>query len=303
LYSKETKSSFQIERIHPSSSRVERFVAQLHLAEKEDFVEKGRLIDLQNRIVDVRFADKDYRSNQNYIGETIAYGNERIHFVSPKPQDLPDLMEGLEEAHHQMEDGQVHPVIHAVAVAYGFVYMHPFEDGNGRIHRFLLHNVLARRGFTPPGIIVPISAAMLKDPAAYDSSLEAFSRPLLPLLEYTLDVQGRMTVQNDTGLWYRYIDMTAQTEALFTFVERSIETELIGELDFLAKYDRAKKSIQAIVDMPDRRIDLFIRYCLNNQGRLSNNKRAAQFSSLTDAEVALLEEVVSDIYGDSMSKE
>ena len=28
---------------------------------------------------------------------------------------------------------------------------------------------------------------MLKNPADYDASLEAFSRPLMPLVEYTLD--------------------------------------------------------------------------------------------------------------------
>jgi hypothetical protein len=39
---------------------------------------------------------------------------------------------------------------------------------------------------------------MLKNPADYDSSLEAFSRPLMALVEYSLDEEGRMTVENDT---------------------------------------------------------------------------------------------------------
>ena len=33
----------------------------------------------------------------------------------------------------------------------------------------------------------PISAAMLKSPVDYDASLEAFSRKLMPLVEYELD--------------------------------------------------------------------------------------------------------------------
>jgi Fic family protein len=39
----------------------------------------------------------------------------------------------------------------AAATAFGFVYVHPFQDGNGRIHRCLVHHVLAERKFTPPG--------------------------------------------------------------------------------------------------------------------------------------------------------
>jgi hypothetical protein len=296
LYTKETRSSFEIEHIEPTSSRAERFVALLQLAETEDFCDKKRLIALQNRTVDPRFRDSDYRTSQNYVGETIA-GRENVHFVSPTPRDLPELMDGLIAAHARMDGGSVPAVIHAAAVAYGFVFLHPFEDGNGRIHRFLIHNILARRGFTPPGIIFPVSAAMLKHMGDYDASLDAFSRPLMPLVDYALDDEGRMTVRNDTAHWYRHIEMTAQAEALFRFVERTIEAELAEELAFLSNYDRTKKAIQEIVDMPDRRIDLFIRACVQNHGRLSARKRAAHFASLTDEEVGRMEQAVQASYG------
>ena len=55
LYTKETKSSFKIENIKLTSTRIERFVALLQMAEQEDFCEKPQLIELQNRIVDPRF--------------------------------------------------------------------------------------------------------------------------------------------------------------------------------------------------------------------------------------------------------
>lgn len=55
LYTKETKSSFEIENIKLTSTRIERFVALLQMAEQEDFCEKPQLIELQNRIVDPRF--------------------------------------------------------------------------------------------------------------------------------------------------------------------------------------------------------------------------------------------------------
>jgi hypothetical protein len=297
LYTKETKSSFEIERINPNPTRTERFIALLHQAESEDFGEKTRLIELQNRIVDPRFHAAEYRTSQNYVGETLGWQREKIHYACPKPEDLPGLMDGLVASHQQMQTGDVSVVVHAAAVAYGFVFLHPFEDGNGRIHRFLIHNILARRGFTPEGVMFPVSAAMLKDLPAYDASLEAFSRPLMPLVEYSLDEEGHMTVENDTARWYRYIDMTTQAESLFRFIERTIDTELVDELAFLANYDRAKRALQEIVDMPDRQIDLFIRLCLQNNGCLSARKHASSFGFLSDEEVARMESAVRSAYG------
>jgi Fic/DOC family len=296
LYTKETKSSFAIEHITPNASRTERFASLLQLAEKDDFVSRNSLVDLQNRIVDSRYANKDYRNNQNYVGETVAWQQEKIHFISPRPQDLKDLMEGLVLAHQRIDKSQVHPVVHATAIAFGFVFMHPFDDGNGRIHRFLIHNILARRGFTPEGLIFPISAAMLNNMAAYDAALESFSKPLIPLIDYTLDEDGQMKVNNQTAIHYRYPDMTAIAEALFGFIQTTIEKELVEELNFLKNYDATKHAVQEIVDMPDNRIDLFIRFCLQNNGVISPKKRKSHFAELTDEEVQKMQAAIQKAY-------
>lgn len=296
LYNEEAKSSFEIEHIKPNASRTEKFISSLELAEKEDFCEKERLIELQNRIVDPRFKDSDYRDSQNYIGQTVAYQKEVIHFICPKPDDLPSLMAGLIECHKRMKSGNVSAVIHAAAIAYGFVFLHPFEDGNGRIHRFLIHNILSLQGIVPRGLMFPVSAVMLKNPADYDASLEAFSRPLLQLIDYQLDEMGKMTVENDTACWYQYMDMTPQAEALYEFVTKTIEEELVEGLSFLANYDKTKKGIQDIIDMPDRLIDLFIQLCLQNNGSLSVRKRSSHFDFLTDEELAAMEQAVKDGY-------
>ena len=296
LYNKETKSSFEIEHIKPSASRTEKFIGLLEMAEAKDFCEKFPLIDVQNRIVDPRFRDTDYRASQNYIGQTITYQRQLVHYVCPKPKDLPDLMEGLLAAHQVMKKGAVPAVVHAAAISYGLVFMHPFEDGNGRIHRFLIHNILSLRGAIPKGLMFPVSAAMLKNPILYDNSLETFSKPLMGMVEYDLDDLGQMTVQGETGRLYRYIDMTAQAEALYDFVNITVKQELVEELDFLANYDRTKQAIQVIVDMPDRLIDLFIQFCLQNNGRLSMKKRISHFEFLTDEELSRMESAVRDGY-------
>lgn len=294
LYTKETKSSFEIEHVHPSSTRTERFIALLRQAESEDFCDKEHFIELQNFIVDDRFQQSDYRKSQNYIGETLSLEKEKIHYISPKPEDVHDLMAGLVNAHERMKKDNIHPVIHAAAISYGFVFFHPFEDGNGRIHRFIIHNILARHGFTPEGMIFPISAYMLKNRKDYDASLEEFSRKVMKHVEYSLEENGRMTVHNETASLYRYMDMTSQAEALFKFIKETIETEFAEELAFLSSYDEIKKKIRKIVDMPDRKTDLFIRFCLQNKGVLSDKKRSSHFDFLTDEEVEKLEKAVAE---------
>lgn len=66
----------------------------------------------------------------------MSYQNEIIHFITPKPEDLVQLMEGLMIAHLIMKKGNTPVLIHAAVISYGFVFLHPFEDGNGRIHLF-----------------------------------------------------------------------------------------------------------------------------------------------------------------------
>jgi hypothetical protein len=93
--------------------------------------------------------------------------------------------------------------------------------------------------------------------------------------------------------------MTPQAEALFRFIEQTIDTELADELAFIANYDKTKKAIQEIVDMPDRQIDLFIRFCLQNNGRLSARKRNSLFDTLTNKEITRMERAVQSAYGNT----
>ena len=298
LYLKETKSSFQIEREKISSSRMERFVNLLKSADEKDFCNKESLIELQNQIVDKRFAVEDYRTNQNYVGSTALSGEEKIHYISPRPEDLSFLMDGLIESHNRMSQGGVSAIAHAAAIAWGFVFLHPFEDGNGRSHRFLIHNILALAGFTPPGFIFPISAVMLKNRDLYDQSLECFSVPLVQLTDFDLDDEGILTVNNHTGRLYRYIDFTTQAETLLQFIDKTVETELVNELDYLKRYDKTKLALQEIVDLPGQKLELLIRSLSGNKGKLGTDRRRKNFDFLTDDEVEQLESSFQENWGE-----
>jgi hypothetical protein len=296
LYSRETKSSYAIERETPDQKRAARFVAALREAATRDYLKKDALVALQRTVVDERFANEGWRDvigEQNYVGTSLAAGDEQIHFVSPRPEDLASLMDAFLEASRRILRADVNPVLAAAAIAWPFVFLHPFSDGNGRLHRFLIHYVLAFLRFVPDGAIFPVSACMLRRMRAYDASLETFSRPLLPLIDFTLDARGRLTVRNETRDFYRYPDCTAIAETLFGFVDETIETELPTEIRFLQQYDEARRLMREVVDLPNRHADLFVRLCVQNTGTLSAAKRRMEeFAKLTASELNELEGAV-----------
>jgi len=293
LFAKETKSSFEIEREHPDKRRTARFVELLRRAEHSE-ISKPELVRLQKETVEERFALEDYRDSQNYVGHSVSPTREIVHYVAPKPEDMGAMMEGWATCSHRMIESDVPSVVTAAVVGYGFVFLHPFDDGNGRLHRYLIHHVLSKKGFTPSGLIFPVSATMLRRISRYDETLEHFSRDLMQHVEYSLDENGEMTVSNETERYYRYLDMTYQAEALFSFAQETIEDELAAELEYLALFDKARSRMRQVVDMPDRKLDLFIRIGFQDCGRISKSKRS-QFSMLTDDEINELSGIVQDL--------
>ena len=293
LYTKETRSSFAIEGETPNASRTERFVAALRAAPGIDPADKAALVRLQGDIVDRRYAASDWRNGQNFVGATVGGYREEVHFICPRPEDVPDLMDAWTALMRRVVEGGVPPVVAAAVSAFAFVFIHPFEDGNGRIHRFLMHHVLARRGYGPPDMILPVSAAILRDRRGYDAILESFSRPLFEFIRWRWTAGQELVVENDTSDLYRYFDATAFAEYLHDRVADTVHRDLREELGFIAVFDRAFEAVREIVDMPDRRASLFVRLCMQNSGRLSAARRRG-FSELEDAEVAAMEAAVRE---------
>ncbi len=294
LYLKETRSSYAIERETPDQSRAARFVELLQRAPAIVAIDKETLIELQNAIVDPRFSNDDYRTDQNYVGETRPDLSQRVHFVSPTPTALDSLMPGLLACDRRLTETKFDPVVHAAIIAFGFVFLHPFDDGNGRIHRFLIHYVLSKAGLTPAGLILPVSATMLADRPGYDTALASISRPLMELVDYELDDDGRLTVRRDTGDLYRYLDLTEIAEYLYDVVATTVDCGLVEEIRFIVKHDRAKAEMQEIVDLPARELNLFFKLAVQNNGRLARRKRKA-FEMLDDGEIEALEDVIQRV--------
>jgi Fic/DOC family len=295
LYTKETRSSFEIEGETVNPKREQRFVAALAHAAKFDPTDKAQLISLQNAIVEPRYAATGWRTIQNYVGETASGYREVVLLVCPKPEDVDGLMKAWAQMCDRLLSEPIDPIIAAALASFSFVFVHPFEDGNGRIHRFLVHNVLARKQFSPEGVIFPVSVAIVRDRPAYDTALEMFSKPLLSLIDWRLTgeqtLEQKLVVQGDTADLYRYYDATPQVEYLYDRVAETIRKDLAEELEFIGAYDRAYNAVRDVVDMPNRKITLFVRLCMQNNGRFPKSRRK-QFSELTDAEIAAMETAV-----------
>ena len=300
LYTKETKSSFAIEGEVPSAKRTERFVAALTSAAKFDTSDPQAFINLQNAIVDPRYAATGWRTVQSFIGETMSDFREHVHFVCPKPEDLVALMNGWMRMMENLRDSKVDPVCAAAAASFGFVFIHPFEDGNGRIHRFLVHQELASSGFTPHQMLFPVSAVMMRDRKRYDEVLEGFSQSVSPYIDYEMHQDGSLVVNNQTVHLYKFWDATAFAEYLYDCVAETIRTDLKEEIGFLRVFDAAIRATMDIVDMPDRRASLLVRLILQNNGRLSHAKRAT-FFELTDEEISAIEAAVASLSQDAHS--
>lgn len=288
LFTKETQSSFAIEGETPAPDRSRQFVQALQVAGDFDTASKDAFVRLQKEIVDARFALEDWREVQNYIGSLAPDYSPIVHYVCPKPTDLSSLVGGWMSSVARIEAGQVNPVCVAAITGFGFVYLHPFEDGNGRLHRFLIHHSLAKLGFTPPGVLFPVSAAMLRNRNVYDQALESLSRKLRPLIDYRLDDVGHMSVLGETASLYRYPDLTLQSEYLYRVIADTIATDMRMEVGFLERYDKAIEAVREVVDMPGQRASFLVRLILQNHGKLSKTKRR-QFKELRDEEIAAIE--------------
>ena len=186
------------------------------------------------------------------------------------------------------------PVVAAAILAFGFVYIHPFEDGNGRLHRYLIHHVLADRGFNPPSVVFPVSAAILERIDEYRTVLESYAARLIPLIKWEPTERFNVRVLNDTGDFYRFFDATPHAEFLYSCVRKTIEEDLPSETAFLRNYDAFRGKIESIVEMPERTIDLLFRFLHQNGGTLTRRARANEFRALTEDETARIERAYAE---------
>ncbi|PCJ58697.1 MAG: cell filamentation protein Fic [Rhodospirillaceae bacterium] len=292
----DSRASFEIEGERPPRNRLERWGKAVQQAGKNPLnqTEIYRLHGIL--IADDRFTSIGYRTEGVFLGERDQSGDPNPEFIGARDDDILDLMNGLNGCNNRMRPSDLDPVLQAAALAFGFVYIHPLQDGNGRLHRCLIHHVLAERKFTPAGMVFPVSSVMLDRIDDYKATLQGHSAPLMEFIEWRPTAGRNVEVLNDTADLYRYFDCTAEAEFIYACVRHTVECDLPREIDCLRRYDKALRQIMNVVELSDRLAGDFIMFTRQHDGVLPNRRRQKEFEAMTDDEVMALEKIVQDAF-------
>ncbi|MCX2682171.1 Fic family protein [Galbibacter sp. EGI 63066] len=297
LLLKDSKASFAIEGEYPPNMRARNWGKAIGQAGKVPLTieEIGRLQHIV--IGNKKLKYMGIRKGEGFIGE---HDRETLtpmpDHISARAKDLPSLMQGLLKTNARLQQALYDPVLAAATIAFGFVFIHPLSDGNGRIHRYIIHHLLTRMGYTKRGMIFPVSSAILERIEEYQEVLEHFSFSRVDLIQWEEASDHNVKILNETIDLYRYFDLTKQAEFLYECVEETIERIIPEELDYLEKYDRMVQFINAHITLPDTKVDLLIKFLDQNNGMLSKKKRGKEFEELTNEEIQVIESAFQNIF-------
>jgi hypothetical protein len=272
-YLHETEASYEIERETPREDKARAFAALLRQAHEPRALSEDYLVELQNAVVSNPFDRAvEYRVVQNWLrGE--ARGAAGVTYVPPPPALAVELMsELLEFANHPPAEAD--SLVCAAVVAFGFVFIHPFMDGNGRLSRFLFHKALFQQGELTQGRLLPVSVAMKRNERDYLAALQDYSRPLRDqwVVRFIDEGQYDFEFTGDESL-YRYWDATRAAEFCLSMSQQALEVDLHLETRYLARYDAIRHAVEAEFDVQNNTLATLIHSCLQNDGKVSNNRR------------------------------
>ena len=299
LYLAETQSSFAIEKEIPDHEKREAFRRLLEQAGAPGRLTEDAFVAWQHAIITQALRQEHaYRRKQNWLSKGSSFRGA-VDFIPPGPADVHELMEGVADIAEQAAAGRVDPVIGATCASFAFVFVHPFLDGNGRLHRFLLHHVLRQSGVSPQGVVLPLSVALQANLAEYGAALQRYSTPRTRLLDYRLDPDtNSIEVRGPQPAWlYGFFDATELCEIIARCIERALTRDLPAELAWLRAYDSAMTRLGFWLDGAQAEVDLLIRLIAQNHGRLSKKKRG-RFERFTDAEIERAEGEVGEAFAE-----
>lgn len=284
---RESKASFLIEGEADKSTRIQRFadVMARRTGLGEQPFDDAAMAELQREILGelTPITRMGVRQSPVFVGEAVRY-QEKVHYVAPPVDDLQPMLDGLKVFLNRTQGQSA--VMRSAVAAFAFVYIHPMADGNGRVHRFLINDILRRDGVIPDPVILPISAVITADPGerrAYDQVLDFVSKPLMSEVvdrvsfakthtTYPDGVTSNLEFSGDAlarPLW-RFTNMSQHVMYLSKVIHRTINEQMREEAKYLRSHHRARLAVKEVVEMPDHQADRLLRSIDQNKGTLSH---------------------------------
>lgn len=310
---KESRASFVIEHEGQHQDRIRRFASAMeqYCGRLESPLDEGALREFQSAILGTTTIRTGLRQSPVFVGSnSIDYG-AIVHYVCPHWEWLPAMLEGLQRFLARTDAADA--LVRAAVASFGFVFIHPLADGNGRISRFLVNDTLRRDGLVPEPFILPVSAAITSSAvrrAEYDRILERYSRPLMSAFRDSVDFSHERAAYADgiesdfvfdaydeaAPVW-RYPDLTEQSEYLFAIIRHTLEHEMHHQAAFQRAWYRTREAIKDWVEGPDDHIDRMIR-AIRQHGGVSG-KLMKEFPVLAQTGLASeLERAVAEGFAD-----
>ena len=272
-YLSETQGSYAIENELPTSSKTEAFAALLARAHAPERITEEYLVALQNLAVSNPL-DKavQFRAEQNWLRSGLP-GALGVTYLPPEPDLMMSLMDQIMKLANSTNSG-INPLVLGSLVSFGFVFAHPFMDGNGRLSRFLFHKLVCSHGVLPNGLVLPVSVAMKRHEERYLQVLQTFSKPARELWQVTAidDVRIDAAFKGDPEI-YRYWDATDCVAFGLQMASEALDRDLRDESEFLHRFDLVYKALNDALDMNNNDLVLLVRSCLQNEGKLSTNRQ------------------------------
>jgi hypothetical protein len=279
----ETRSSFEIEGESPAGNKTDAFSGLLRTATERRDLDEAHLVALQNAAVTGPLArEASFRTGQNYLNDG-SPGARGVTYVPPPPQFVHSLMGGISRLANLQTCPDIDALVRAALVSFGFVFVHPFMDGNGRLSRYLAHYTLCQSGALLNGTILPLSTAMKRNERAYLRALQSFSGPARALWkvfwldahDFSFEFEGHPAV-------YRYWDATDCVTFLAAMAFEALRKDLRAEVDFLSCYDKVVREVNDRFDIVGSTLAKLVVMTYQNGGVLSGDRRK-QFAPLVEA--------------------
>lgn len=297
---KESRASFAIEHEEKQHDRIKRFAAVMEqrCGEGTDPLDIEDLTQLQTEILG-RATRYGMRKSPVFVGHNSSYA-EVVDYVAPHWEHTESLLRGLQQFLARTNSRS--PIVRAAVASFGFVYIHPMADGNGRISRFLVNDVLRRSGAIPAPFILPISSTITNTTrarAGYDNTLEALSKPLLRTYKdrfsFGKDVRYEDGIVSnfhfhayeDALHAWRYQDLTQHAEYLADIIRLTIQEEMRNEARYLRNLEKAREGVKNWLEGPNTDVDRIIRSITQSGAWVISNKLKKEFTALADEQVAL----------------